>query len=211
MCNCSSFRGNCVTHARTHTHGANYNLPPASDNIGIFSFPLKYRMWAWNTGEYRKIQEYFDAMFTAVPSLAGFRRAIRMLLLGRCRFDRRWLFSVYPSHQSHLCWVHESGGSTTGSFCFLLLSTFFPGLVSRVGQLLKLRRRKRLINLAIKLQNTGIVSHPLLPTSGTFLVTVELGHNVPASSSFLSRGRHNDDRTRRSKEINLVKIGEIRW
>ena len=34
MCNCSSFRGNCVTHARTHprthTHGANYNLPPAS-------------------------------------------------------------------------------------------------------------------------------------------------------------------------------------
>ena len=30
MCNCSSFRENCVTHARTHTHGANYNLPPAS-------------------------------------------------------------------------------------------------------------------------------------------------------------------------------------
>ena len=26
MCNCSSFRENCVTHA----HGANYNLPPAS-------------------------------------------------------------------------------------------------------------------------------------------------------------------------------------
>ena len=34
MCNCSSFRENCVTHshthARTHTHGANYNLPPGS-------------------------------------------------------------------------------------------------------------------------------------------------------------------------------------
>ena len=38
MCNCSSFRENCVTHARTqarmhartHAHGANYNLPPAS-------------------------------------------------------------------------------------------------------------------------------------------------------------------------------------
>ena len=30
MCNCSSFRENCVTHARMHTHGANYNLPPAS-------------------------------------------------------------------------------------------------------------------------------------------------------------------------------------
>ena len=33
-CNCSSFRENCVTHARTHArthaHGANYNLPPAS-------------------------------------------------------------------------------------------------------------------------------------------------------------------------------------
>ena len=25
-----SFRENCVTHARRHTHGANYNLPPAS-------------------------------------------------------------------------------------------------------------------------------------------------------------------------------------
>ena len=30
MCNCSSFRENCVTHAQTHTHRANYNLPPAS-------------------------------------------------------------------------------------------------------------------------------------------------------------------------------------
>ena len=30
MCNCSSFRENCVTHARTHTHGANYNLSPES-------------------------------------------------------------------------------------------------------------------------------------------------------------------------------------
>ena len=30
MCNCSSFRENCVTHARTHAHGANYDLPPAS-------------------------------------------------------------------------------------------------------------------------------------------------------------------------------------
>ena len=30
MCNCRSFRENCVTHARTHAHGANYNLPPAS-------------------------------------------------------------------------------------------------------------------------------------------------------------------------------------
>ena len=26
MCNCSNFRENCVTHALTHTHGANYNL-----------------------------------------------------------------------------------------------------------------------------------------------------------------------------------------
>ena len=34
MCNCNSFRENCVTHARTHArthaHGANYDLPPAS-------------------------------------------------------------------------------------------------------------------------------------------------------------------------------------
>ena len=34
MCNCSSFRENCVTHARTHArthaHGANYDLPLAS-------------------------------------------------------------------------------------------------------------------------------------------------------------------------------------
>ena len=33
MCNCNSFRENCVTHSRTdactHTHGANYNLPQA--------------------------------------------------------------------------------------------------------------------------------------------------------------------------------------
>ena len=46
MRNCSSFRENCVTHARTHTrthaHGANYNLPPASragDN-----YPLLYEL-----------------------------------------------------------------------------------------------------------------------------------------------------------------------
>ena len=34
MCSCSSFRENCVTHARTHArthaHGANYDLPPVS-------------------------------------------------------------------------------------------------------------------------------------------------------------------------------------
>ena len=33
MCNCRSFRENCMTHshthAHTHTHGANYNLPPS--------------------------------------------------------------------------------------------------------------------------------------------------------------------------------------
>ena len=36
MCNCGSFRENSMTHARTHTHGANYNPPPVSqvgDNI----------------------------------------------------------------------------------------------------------------------------------------------------------------------------------
>ena len=80
---------------------------------------------------------------------------------------------------------------------------FFPGPVGRGGQLLNLSRHESLTNLAFKFLDTGIVSHPLLPTSGTLLVVVEQGHNVPANSSFLSRRRHNDDRTRRRKEINL--------
>ena len=98
--------------------------------------------------------------FTAVPSLAGFRRAIRTLLLSRCRFNRRWLVCIYPSQQSDLWRVHESGGNITFSRRFLLLSTFFPGLVGRGGQLLYLRMHKRLTNLAFKLLNTGIISHP---------------------------------------------------
>ena len=91
------------------------------------------------------------------------------------------------------------GGRITLNFRFLLLSTFFPGLVGQGGQLLNLSRHKCLTYVAIKLLDTGIVSHPFLPTSSTFLVIVEQGHNVPASFSFLSRGRHNEDRTRRSK------------
>ena len=44
MCNCSSFRENCVTHSHTHTHGANYNLLPAcraGDNKTSCISPLK--------------------------------------------------------------------------------------------------------------------------------------------------------------------------
>ena len=95
------------------------------------------------------------------------------------------------------------GGSTTGSFCHILqLSTFFPGFIGQGGQLLNLSMRKSPTNLAFKFLDTGILSHPLIPTSATLLVVVEQSHHVPASSSFLPKRRH-DDRTRRSKEMNL--------
>ena len=58
MCNCSSFRENCVIHARmhartdarTHTHGANYNLPPASragDKNAALEEEVKVKHTVW--------------------------------------------------------------------------------------------------------------------------------------------------------------------
>ena len=68
MCNCSSFRENCVTHARTdartHTHGANNNLPPGSKDKLKDSTELQ-----WVDSEFSILGLTFSTRLIDIPNL----------------------------------------------------------------------------------------------------------------------------------------------
>ena len=84
------------------------------------------------------------------------------------------LLSLYPSQHIDLWRVHESGGSShRGSRNRLLLLFFLPSSVGGGGQLLKLFWGESSANGAALLQNTRVITHPVVPASRALKVAIK--------------------------------------